>query len=235
MAPKPAPVESLPTSDRSGQAPSRQGAQLCSTVSHGEPATGRFGRDPAERATHLRQVDRAVAEEASRCRDGAGGHGGQRRLVDLQHQFDTGEAAGEVGQHLADRVGDRLREVATGADVGEDASDVGDAGGCCEGPGAGDGHLEPPGVAVCDLVEPVEVVAPGGAGTSLVDAGQAGQPPLPGGELRRQAGRQAEAASDHLGPRAAGGQFRQVRQARPCRRSGALRRRNRCRAGTRRR
>ncbi len=153
-----------------------------------------------------------MPEEAPRRGNGAGGHGRQRWLIDLQHQLDAREAAGEVSQHLADGLRDRLREVATGADVGEDTSDVRDAGGGSERPGPGDGDLEPSGVPGCDLIEPVEVVAPGGAGASLVDAGKSRKPPLAGRELRGQAGRQPEAASDHLGPGAPGRQFRQVRE-----------------------
>ena len=87
---------------------------------HGSaPASAIAPEHPAQRLRRLGRVDGAVPAEPGRRRDAAGQHRGERRLVDLHDQpVDAGQPAAQVGDVVAQALGQRLGQLAPGAVVG---------------------------------------------------------------------------------------------------------------------
>src|SRR5699024_6704957 len=73
----------------------------------------------AQRFLSLRRRDAAVRAVAAGSGYRAGEHGGQRRLVDLEDQVGTGDAASHVREVTADPRGQRLGHVPASAMVGQ--------------------------------------------------------------------------------------------------------------------
>ena len=124
-----------------------------------------------------------------------------------------GDPAAYVGQVVADPLGERLRQLAAGAVVGEHLVAARPLDGGRQRPGAGDLHLEVPGVALERLLEHVEVLAEQAAGPPLVAARRrAGQPPARGLEVGAELGDDGQRPARHRGGGAALGELGQVRQ-----------------------
>ncbi len=144
--------------------------------------------------------------------DPAGEHGGQRRLVDLQHERCSGHPPTHVGQVLPDPGGERLREVTTGADVGQHLVAARLLDRRRERPRPGDLHLERALVALRQLLRDVEVLSQQRAGAALVDAGRVGEPPPGRLQVEAELAHQRHRPAGHPGDRPARRQLGQVRE-----------------------
>ena len=96
---------------------------------------------------------------------------GQRRLVDLHHPpVDAGQPAAQVGEVAPYALGERLRELAPGAVVGQHQVAARPLDGRRQRPRPGDLGLERADVALRLLLDLVEVLGEQAAGAALVDA-----------------------------------------------------------------
>ena len=113
----------------------------------------------------------AVPAEAGRGRHRAGQHRGQRGLVDLDDQpVRAREPAAQVGDVGGEPLGQRLGELAPGAEVGEHLVAARPLDGRRQRPRSGDLDLERAGVPLRLLLQPVEVLGEQAAGPAVVDA-----------------------------------------------------------------
>ena len=112
--------------------------------------------------------------EAGRGRDRAGQDRGQRGLVDLDDEpVRARQPAAQVGHVVVQPLGQRLGQLAPGAEVGEHLVAAWPLDGRRQGPGPGDLDLERAGVVLRLLLQPVEVLGEQAAGAAVVDAGGA--------------------------------------------------------------
>ena len=149
--------------------------------------------------------------EAGRGGDAGAQHGGERRLVDLDHQsVDAGQASSYVGDMDAHPLGERLREVATSAVVRQDLVPARPFDRRSEGPRARDLDLERAGQSLSLLLDLVEVLGELTAGTAVVDARRVGQPPPGRLEVGSDAVHDRHRPAGHRGTGATSGQLGQV-------------------------
>ena len=170
------------------------GAHACT---HGSAPASRIASiTHAERGTRLGRVHRPVPAEAGRGRDRPVQHRRQRRLVELHHPaVDAGHAAPEVGQVAAYALGERLRELAPGAVVGEHQVAARPLDRRRERPGADDLGLERAGERPATAPRPGR--GPGPAGSAPA-AGRA--PPSRSAATRRAGGRTPGRGDRHARP-----------------------------------
>ena len=179
----------------------------------GGTGVGHRREDPLQRGGGRgRVVDRAVPGEAGRGRHPAAEHGRQRRLVDLHDDPAPGDPAPHVGDVAAQPLGERLRELAAGAVVGEHPVAAGPLDGGRQRPRTGDLDLERPGVALGLLLDGVEVLGQQGPRPPVVEAGRVGQPPAGGLEVGAEVGDTASARPVMSRVRAAARELGHVRQ-----------------------
>ena len=127
-----------------------------------------------------------------------------------------------VGQVVADPLGERLRQLTAVAVVGQHLVAARPLDRRRQRPGAGDLHLEVPGVALERLLQHVEVLAELAAGPPLVQArAAAGQPPARGLEVGAELGDDGQRPARHRA------RWRRVRGARAGA-AGRAARRRRC-------
>ena len=185
-------------------------AQQCATGVAPDSVTA--AKHPLQRRAGPRRVDRPVPAEAGRGRHCAGQHGGQRGLVDLHEQLGARDPAADVGDVVAQPLGERLRQLAAGAVVGEHPVAARPLDGRGQRPRPGDLDLEGAGVALAVLLDGVEVLGQQRPGPAVVDAGGVGQPPPGRLQVGAELGDQRQRATGHVGVRAAAGQLGQVGQ-----------------------
>ncbi len=114
-------------------------------------------------------------------------------------------------------LGQRLGELAPGAEVREHLVAAGSLDGRCEGPRPGDLDLERAGVLLRLLLEAVEVLGEQAAGPAVVDAGgpaMTGEPPAGRLQVGAELGHHRERAAGHRGGRAPSGHLGEVGQVR---------------------
>ena len=222
---------------RSSRSSGTSAAQQCTTGS--APAETIARQHPLQGRCRQRRVDRAVPVEAGRRRHPAGEHRRQRRLVDLHEDGGAGHPAAHVRHVLDQPLGQRLGELATGADVGEHPVAARALDGRGQRPRPGDLDLERTGVALGVLLEQVEVLAEQRDRPPVVDAARRPVSRQPAGcrsaaepgQQRPACGRPCRRRGRGRGPR--GGTAATARRApagaprrtQPGRRRGATRRR----------
>ena len=109
--------------------------------------------------------------EAGRRRHRAGEHRRQRGLVDLHDDLGVRDPAADVGDVVAQTLGERLGELAARAVVGEHPVAAGPLDRRGQRPRSGDLDLERTGVALGVLLDRVEVLGEQRLGSPVVDAG----------------------------------------------------------------
>ena len=156
-------------------------------------------QDRVEQRRGGRGVDGPVAVEARGGGDLTGQHRGQRRLVDLEQQGGARDASPHLGEVVAQPRGQRLRQLAAQAVVGQHAVAAGALHRGGQRPRPGHLQLEEAVVALRLLLDRVEVLAQQRDGASVVDAGGVGDAPPGRLQVDAHALEQRERAPDHPG------------------------------------
>ena len=168
---------------------------------------------PAERLRGLGRVHGAVPAEAGRGRHRTGQHRGQRGLVDLDHHpVPARQPAAQVGDVDGEPLGQRLGQLAPGAEVRQHLVAARPLDGRRQRPRSGDLDLERAVVPLRLLLQSVEVLGEQAAGPAVVDARCVGEPPSRRLQVGAQLGHHGERAAGHGRGSAATGQLGEVRQ-----------------------
>ena len=174
-------------------------AQQCTTVAASPAAR----EDPLQRVLRQRRCDRAVPVEARGGRHLAGQDERQRRLVELEDQRGAGHASLHVREVEADPLGQRLRQLTAGAEVGEHLVAARLLDGRGERPWSGDLDLELTAVALELLLEHVEVLGQQRTCPAVVDTRGVGEPPAGGLEVEPELADDGDATTGQVGDRPA--------------------------------
>ena len=186
---------------RTGGAQQRQRRRGGAAVHDGRAAVG--GEHRLDPAHHEVRVDRTHPAEAGRGGQRPLEHGGQRRLVELEHDLGAGHQPPHVGDVALHAVGERRDQVGHRARVGDDPLAPVEPQRGRERPRAGDLHLERADVAVVGLRELVEVLAVQGRRARRVEPRPVDEAPPARLEVDVQVDEQPGGAPDDLGPGAA--------------------------------
>ena len=172
----------------------------------------RSGEHPLEGRGRLRRVHDPMPAEAGRGRDGTGQHRRQGRLVDLHDDPLGGDPAAYVGEMGRHALGERLRQLASSAVVGEHLVAARLLDGRGERPRAGHLDLERSLEVLGLLLQRVEVLGEQRAGPPVVDAGSVGEPPAGRLEVEAEVGDHRDRPAGHARGRTAARQLREVGQ-----------------------